>query len=58
MVFQAPSLIPELTALENVILPVRLRGATREQVRTEGERALSLVGLMTGDALPDQLSGG
>jgi putative ABC transport system ATP-binding protein len=58
MVFQAPSLVPELTALENVILPARLHGATREEARARGERALSLVALEGGDALPDQLSGG
>jgi ABC-type lipoprotein export system ATPase subunit len=58
MVFQAPSLVPELTGLENVILPARLHGATREEARARGERALALVGLEGCDALPDQLSGG
>jgi ABC-type lipoprotein export system ATPase subunit len=58
MVFQAPSLVPELTALENVTLPARLHGATREQARTAAERALSLMDLGAADALPSELSGG
>lgn len=59
LVFQAPSLLPELTAAENVTLPLRLRGASTEQARAATRTALSVVGLLdAADALPAQLSGG
>lgn len=59
LVFQAPSLLPELTAAENVGLPLRLRGSTVEQARAATRRALDVVGLRdAADALPAQLSGG
>lgn len=55
-IFQSYHLLPELTALENVLLPTMLGGARRE------ERARSLldrVGLSGRlDHLPSQLSGG
>jgi ABC-type lipoprotein export system ATPase subunit len=60
MVFQAPSLIPELTAVENVCLPLRLRGTNRVRSLQAALDALERVGL--GDAqayvLPHELSGG
>ncbi len=59
MVFQAPSLMPELTALQNVTLPLRLRGTGQS---TAEERALAALTAVTADdladALPAQLSGG
>jgi ABC-type lipoprotein export system ATPase subunit len=59
LVFQAPSLLPELTAAENVGLPLRLRGSTVEQTRDAVRRALEVVGLVdAAGALPAQLSGG
>jgi len=59
MVFQSPSLLPELTAVENVCLPLRLRGWTRDVSLSAAHRALSDMGLEAeGDALPAQLSGG
>jgi len=59
LVFQAPSLLPELTAAENVALPLRLRGATREQAGATTQAALDVVGLRDASgALPAQLSGG
>ncbi len=59
LVFQAPSLLPELTAAENVGLPLRLRSSTVEQTRDAVRRALEVVGLVdAADALPAQLSGG
>lgn len=59
MVFQAPSLMPELTALQNVTLPLRLRGADRARATEESMRALtSLAAADLADALPAQLSGG
>lgn len=59
MVFQAPSLMPELTALENVTLPLRLRGESVDTAVTQSRDALELVGAADlGAALPAQLSGG
>ncbi|MFT6179856.1 MAG: putative ABC transport system ATP-binding protein [Akkermansiaceae bacterium] len=56
-VFQSFQLIPTLTAIENVLVPLELRGETGRQA--EAERLLTEVGL--GDRLdhyPLQLSGG
>lgn len=59
LVFQAPSLLPELTAAENVALPLRLRGSTREQAAKSTRAALDRIGLLdAADAMPAQLSGG
>lgn len=59
LVFQAPSLLPELTAAQNVALPLRLRGSTVEQARAATQRALDVVGLQdAAGALPAELSGG
>jgi putative ABC transport system ATP-binding protein len=59
VVFQSPSLLPELSALENVALPTRLSGvATVDGARDRAARALAEVGLDAVDALPGQLSGG
>lgn len=59
MVFQAPSLMPELSAVENVTLPLRLRGTSVEESRREAREALDVVGGSDlADARPDQLSGG
>jgi len=55
-VFQSYFLLPELTALENVMLPAMLGGAKRQE---EARRLLDLVGLSGRlDHLPSQLSGG
>ncbi|MEP6816417.1 MAG: ABC transporter ATP-binding protein [Marmoricola sp.] len=59
MVFQAPSLMPELTALQNVTLPLRLRGADLETARAASLTALARVRSDDlSEALPAQLSGG
>ena len=58
-VFQGFNLIPVLTALENVELPLLLTGLPRRKRREHAEYALSLVGLA--DRMrhyPRQLSGG
>lgn len=58
-VFQTFNLIPVLTALENVMLPLKLTGLTPKQQLQHATTALELVGL--GDRLhhvPRQLSGG
>jgi putative ABC transport system ATP-binding protein/lipoprotein-releasing system ATP-binding protein len=55
-VFQSYFLLPELTALENVMLPAMIGGKSREQ---EARRLLDRVGLSGRlDHLPSQLSGG
>lgn len=59
MVFQAPSLLSELTAEQNVALPLRLRGASRAAASEAAGRALDEIGLAgAASALPDELSGG
>ncbi|MBS1786607.1 MAG: ABC transporter ATP-binding protein [Acidobacteria bacterium] len=58
-VFQSFNLIPVLTAMENVELPLKLTKMNKTQRREQARRALELVGL--GDRLnhtPRQLSGG
>lgn len=58
-VFQSFQLIPTLTALENVMVPMELRGEGYEKVAGEAERLLDEVGL-EGRLYhyPSQLSGG
>jgi putative ABC transport system ATP-binding protein len=58
-VFQAFNLVPVLSALENVMLPLQLQGVADSEARDRAEAALVRVGL--GDRLhhrPGQLSGG
>ena len=58
-VFQSFQLIPTLTAIENVLVPLELRGESGKEIQKEAERLLTEVGL--GDRLdhyPLQLSGG
>lgn len=56
-VFQNFNLLPNLTALENAVLPLELAGDSAAQV--EGEKLLSTVGLTKrGKHYPHQLSGG
>jgi putative ABC transport system ATP-binding protein len=58
-IFQSFNLIPVLTAIENVELPLRLTRLSKNDRREHARRALELVGL--GDRLthtPRQLSGG
>jgi putative ABC transport system ATP-binding protein len=58
-VFQAFNLVPVLSALENVMLPLQLQGLAEGEARPRAEAALARVGLA--DRLhhrPGQLSGG
>lgn len=58
-VFQDYALIPELSALENVMIPLLMLGKSTEVAKKEAETALRTIGL--GDRisnLPSQLSGG
>lgn len=58
IVFQAPSLIPTLSVVENVELPLRLSGDV-SLPREDAMVALEAVGLADiADKLPDELSGG
>src|SRR5215475_16112024 len=59
MIFQNFNLLPTLTALENVFLPLRLQGIVRKEAEKRAIAMLERVRL--GDRvthLPDQLSGG
>jgi ABC-type lipoprotein export system ATPase subunit len=60
MIFQAPSLIAELTAGENVALPLRLRGRSRHGSIASASEVLEEVGLEARHALvlPSEMSGG
>lgn len=59
MVFQAPSLLPELTAAQNVQLPLRMRGVDVESAEVAAMAALDTVWADDlAAALPGQLSGG
>ena len=58
-VFQNFHLLPKMTALDNVALPLLYRGVSQKDRRTRAEAALRLMGL--GDRMdfyPNQLSGG
>jgi len=58
-VFQDYALLPELTALENVALPLYMQGASRAAADAKATAALTRVGLGERlDNLPSQLSGG
>ena len=58
-VFQAHNLLPVLTALENVMLPLQLRGLSTEEARAEAEAALASVDLTPRlHHRPTELSGG
>jgi putative ABC transport system ATP-binding protein len=59
IVFQSESLVPALTALENVALPLVLRGVGHQLALTEARRAMRRLDLETfAEQLPDELSGG
>jgi len=58
-VFQDFNLIPSLTVLENVALPLDLGGAEQSTARSEARRALATVGIRErSKGYPDELSGG
>lgn len=59
-VFQFSSLLPALSILDNVMLPLLLRGEKSEKIRAKSEYLLSQVGLTEQQVsqLPYQLSGG
>jgi len=58
-VFQFFNLIPTLTVLENLLLPLEMIGRTGAVARADAEALLAEVGLADrGRAFPDRLSGG
>ena len=58
-VFQDYALLPELTALENVALPLLMQGKSRKVAYTESGESLGRVGLSHRlHSLPSRLSGG
>jgi ABC-type lipoprotein export system ATPase subunit len=59
MVFQGPSLLPPLTVLENVGLPLILAGERDADARVKARAALDSLGLGDlADKLPEEISGG
>lgn len=58
-VFQTHHLLPEFTAVENVMIPALIAGRTQADARAEAERLLALVGLAGRVShKPSELSGG
>ena len=59
IVFQAQNLIPTLTAIENIGLPLELDGISTSEANRRANEALAMVGLShRGDHLPGMMSGG
>lgn len=58
-IFQDYAILPALTAIENVMIPLLMQGLNEKQAREKSAIALSRVGLADRmDYLPSQLSGG
>ncbi|MFH1359994.1 MAG: ABC transporter ATP-binding protein [Candidatus Omnitrophota bacterium] len=58
-VFQFYHLLPELTALENIILPGLVQGGARAKLKSKGQELLGQIGLKDrAHHKPNQLSGG
>jgi putative ABC transport system ATP-binding protein len=58
-IFQFFNLLPTLTAMENIALPIHLAGSGRRDAARRATELLKLVGLLDRhDHLPDELSGG
>jgi ABC-type lipoprotein export system ATPase subunit len=58
-IFQDYALLPTLTSIENVILPMLMQGIDRKTATAKGEEALIKAGIEgKEDNLPNQLSGG
>jgi putative ABC transport system ATP-binding protein len=58
-IFQDYALVPELTALENVLVPLMMHGFSKSMANEKASRSLEKMGLGDRlDHLPNQLSGG
>ncbi len=58
-VFQAHHLLPEFTALENVMIPGLIAGLSKTEAQTKGERLLTQLGLgERREHRPSEMSGG
>lgn len=58
-VFQFHNLLPEFTALENVMIPALIGGVAEREAKAKAEELLRIVGLSDrSDHKPSQLSGG
>jgi len=58
-VFQDYALIPELTAVENVLVPLMMQGLSPDEAMGKAKKSLDRIGLADKmDNLPSQLSGG
>ena len=58
-VFQDYSLLPELTALENIMVPLLMQGVSKKMAKKRAEDALTSVNLLNrAGNLPPELSGG
>lgn len=58
-VFQDYSLLPELNALENIMVPLLMQGVSRKDAELKAKKALDDVGLKNREKnLPSELSGG
>lgn len=59
MVFQHYTLFPHMTVLDNVAFPLKMRGVSKEERRSQAKAALARVRLQGfGERMPKQLSGG
>ena len=59
-IFQSHQLIPELTVLENILLPLQLKGWSRKKAKKRAEEMLSHVSLLNElqDSFPQEISVG
>ena len=58
-IFQSHQLLPEFSALENILLPSLIKGESMEIAKKEGLRLLNMVGLSErAQHKPNELSGG
>ena len=58
-VFQFHQLLPEFTAIENIMIPAFITGVSRNKAKERAEELLALMGLSDrADHKPNQLSGG